>query len=181
MEELKRCSRCGVAKPRTAFYPRPNRPSGITSECKACLRQRVRRDRALHGDVINQRRRQRYAANPERKRAENKASYRRHAAKRRAEAKAYHQRNPGVTLASWHRVRARKAGTGGSWTWDEWQALCAQYGNRCLCCGATGPLTVDHVIPLERGGTNELSNLQPLCGGCNDRKGTRIIDYRSQG
>ena len=178
MEGMKRCSRCGVDKPRTEFYPRPNRPCGVTSECKACLRLRVQRDRALHGDEINQRRRQRHAANPARGRAQVMASYWRHADKRRAEARAYARQHPGVNLASWHRRRARWAGTGGSWTWDEWQALCAQYGNRCLCCGSRGQLTVDHVIPLQRGGSNDLSNLQPLCGACNDRKGTRTTDYR---
>ena len=177
MEE-KRCSRCGVDKPRTDFYPQPDLPSGVTSECKACLRQRVQRDRALHGNEINQRRRQRHAADPERKRAANRASYRRHVNKRRAATRAAYQKRPGDWVASWHRRRGRWAGTGGSWTWDEWQALCAQYGNRCLCCGSRGPLTVDHVIPLQRGGSNDIANLQPLCGACNDRKGTRPTDYR---
>lgn len=44
-------------------------------------------------------------------------------------------------------------------------------GRRCLLCGATEPLEVDHRIPLARGGTNDLENLQTLCAPCNRRKG----------
>ena len=43
-------------------------------------------------------------------------------------------------------------------------------GWRCRACGRPGRLEVDHVLPLERGGTNDLSNLQTLCPGCHIRK-----------
>ena len=47
-------------------------------------------------------------------------------------------------------------------------------GHRCLACATTGdernPLTIDHVIPLSHGGTNEQRNLQTLCWTCNMRK-----------
>lgn len=38
------------------------------------------------------------------------------------------------------------------------------------------PLTVDHIIPKSRGGGEELENKQPMCIGCNTRKGSRIED-----
>lgn len=74
------------------------------------------------------------------------------------------------------RARRRDAGT---YTNAEWNELCARYNHRCLCCGESRPLTVDHVIPLSRGGSNTIENLQPLCLSCNDRKGSRTIDYRT--
>lgn len=77
-----------------------------------------------------------------------------------------------------HRSRARRAGATGSFTLQEWRDLCAQFGNVCLCCKRTVPLTVDHVIPFSRGGTNNIDNIQPLCGTCNRRKGTKTTDYR---
>lgn len=43
----------------------------------------------------------------------------------------------------------------------------------CAHCGTTEKLTVDHVTPVARGGTNELENLQCLCLTCNSSKGAR--------
>lgn len=47
-------------------------------------------------------------------------------------------------------------------------------GYRCLHCGTRRRLTVDHIHPVSRGGTNDMSNLQTLCASCNSRKGERI-------
>jgi len=35
-------------------------------------------------------------------------------------------------------------------------------------------MTVDHIIPRARGGSNHTDNLMPLCEKCNSKKGTRI-------
>ncbi len=43
-------------------------------------------------------------------------------------------------------------------------------GLHCQHCGATSDLTIDHITPLVRGGSNELDNLQILCKSCNSRK-----------
>lgn len=48
----------------------------------------------------------------------------------------------------------------------------------CLCCGSFNNLTVDHVIPICKGGSSEDENLQTLCRKCNNLKGNRIRDYR---
>lgn len=45
--------------------------------------------------------------------------------------------------------------------------------HKCQCCGSTEHLTIDHIIPLARGGSNDLDNLQILCRSCNSRKGAR--------
>lgn len=41
---------------------------------------------------------------------------------------------------------------------------------RCVRCGTTERLTVDHRLPACRGGTNAMANLQTLCFRCNHRK-----------
>jgi 5-methylcytosine-specific restriction endonuclease McrA len=68
----------------------------------------------------------------------------------------------------------------GCFTRSEFKALCLRYGNVCLCCGKRRVLVPDHVIPLSRGGSNDISNIQPLCGKCNASKGARTIDYRKK-
>ena len=37
--------------------------------------------------------------------------------------------------------------------------------------------TVDHVVPQSRVGTDNLENLQLLCGACNSLKGDRLQEY----
>lgn len=73
-----------------------------------------------------------------------------------------------------------KRASSGSHTHAEWLALCDAYGNRCLRCGEEKPLTRDHVVPVARGGGNEISNIQPLCRSCNSAKGVSTTDYRPQ-
>jgi len=46
-------------------------------------------------------------------------------------------------------------------------------GPKCKTCGTTQNLTVDHIVPIYYGGTNDLDNLQILCKSCNSRKGIR--------
>lgn len=75
--------------------------------------------------------------------------------------------------------RARKAGSAGSHTGKDFMLLCLQTGMKCLCCGARGvKLSRDHIIPLCKGGSNSIDNIQPLCARCNRIKGVNIINYR---
>lgn len=67
-----------------------------------------------------------------------------------------------------------------AFTQAEWEALCTSYGRQCLACGATEPLTADHVVPRSKGGSLDISNIQPLCRSCNSAKGDREIDYRPE-
>ncbi|MDX9759503.1 MAG: HNH endonuclease [Bacteroidota bacterium] len=47
-------------------------------------------------------------------------------------------------------------------------------GHRCQYCGTTAaPLTVDHIIPKARGGTDSWENLVTACLACNNRKRDR--------
>jgi HNH endonuclease len=43
-------------------------------------------------------------------------------------------------------------------------------GYVCVDCDAAENLTLDHIVPLSRGGTNVLDNLRTLCGPCNHAK-----------
>jgi len=45
---------------------------------------------------------------------------------------------------------------------------------KCVYCNATKDITIDHVIPLIKGGSNDLENLQFLCRKCNSKKHTKM-------
>lgn len=94
---------------------------------------------------------------------------------------------PGQIVPVWDWLRQRPAydreaqlrRNGGHHTARQWKALCRRYGNRCLACRRQGvALTKDHIRPVSLGGTDDISNIQPLCRSCNSRKGAQHIDYR---
>jgi len=41
---------------------------------------------------------------------------------------------------------------------------------KCVLCGSTESLTIDHITSILRGGTNDDTNLQTLCNRCNAGK-----------
>src|SRR5260221_6487779 len=44
--------------------------------------------------------------------------------------------------------------------------------HKCSYCGSTCDLTIDHIIPVAKGGTSTIENLRTLCGRCNMSKGS---------
>lgn len=83
-----------------------------------------------------------------------------------------------------HKRRAIKKQNGGSFTVAEWEILKKQYNYICPICKEIEPkikLTIDHIIPLSKGGTNYIENIQPLCILCNNKKYTKIFGITPKG
>lgn len=57
---------------------------------------------------------------------------------------------------------------------DVRRAVYERDGHACLHCGATEPLTLDHIVPWSQGGEDAFENLQTLCLRCNASKGARV-------
>jgi len=53
------------------------------------------------------------------------------------------------------------------------------YNHRCASCGSENNLTLDHIIPLSKGGKHEIDNLQVLCRDCNFKKSDKVILYQA--
>ena len=118
---------------------------------------------------------------PERAREIARLAYERHREKRLALAARWAEANPQRKAAAEQRRRAAKRGTGGDGVEAvAWLALIAAAGGRCNYCGEIRRLTMDHRIPLSRGGRHEIANIIPACKPCNSRKNTRTEDeYRA--
>ena len=68
---------------------------------------------------------------------------------------------------------AQKRANGGGILKAEWDAKKLEYHFTCPKCGKKEPeikLSVDHIIPLSKGGKHCIENIQPLCKGCNSSK-----------
>lgn len=53
-------------------------------------------------------------------------------------------------------------------------AVYARDGGRCVYCGSTANLQLDHIIPFSKGGATSVENLQLLCRKCNLEKSNKI-------
>lgn len=114
--------------------------------------------------------------NPEKRAAWGAASYQRNSEKIKKAHREYYQKNPETFAAIRNRRRARFAGAEGSHSKQEIIALLVKQSCKCATCtiklkkSGEGIYHVDHIMPLAKGGSNWISNIQLLCPGCNLRK-----------
>jgi hypothetical protein len=99
---------------------------------------------------------------------------------RQGQHNQYLREHPELRLSYENARRARKTSAGGSFTPEEWIALCDKYEHKCVRCKRRRKLTADHVIPVSKGGTSSIENIQPLCKPCNSWKHTQSIDFRKE-
>jgi hypothetical protein len=66
--------------------------------------------------------------------------------------------------AEWQRRRKRM----------DVQALYERDDHKCVVCGTSEDLSLDHIFPKSRGGSHEPENLQTMCRPCNASKGARL-------
>lgn len=150
-----RCLHCGAAfvrvNPKRRYCSR-------TCQSRACSARNWRRYRA---------------EKPEVHRRISRDWARRNRDRMNAQYRAWAKRSPDKVRARMQRRRGRQRGAEGEFTDAEWKALVAAHDARCAYCGASVPLTVDHRIPLFRGGSNYIANILPACIRCNKRKACR--------
>lgn len=190
---FKRCGKCGCTKPATRqfFYARKKHRDGLDGRCKSCVLSSQKVYRAKNIEACRERCRAYASANKDAARdrfrkweSENKEA-------NRAKSRDWNRRNPDKVSEGWRKwiernperakelhvrssqcYRARKRGAPGNGaTLSE---LVLIHGPLCHLCKEATADTVDHVIPLSRGGSNYLENLKPACKSCNSRKGNRM-------
>lgn len=136
---------------------------------------------AENAEAIAATKREWRAANPEKVKEHRRESQKRNRASANERLKRWQARNPEKRLAEVHKRRARLAGAGGSYTAADIDAIrIAQTDKRgrvrCWICGKPMPAndqTIDHFIPLARGGSNDASNLHLVHSKCNSSKNAK--------
>jgi 5-methylcytosine-specific restriction endonuclease McrA len=92
---------------------------------------------------------------------------------------AWKRENPEKNRMHRHNRRARIEGNGGSYTTEELHDLWHKQNGFCFYCGELLYKTLnsvyhtEHMNPLSRGGSNDISNIVLSCADCNLRKGTK--------
>lgn len=162
------------------------------------LRESWRRQHEKHGEKRREYHREYMKNNPEMNRANvarwkkenpekvavNSARYReKYPEEIKERLRAYHKKNPHMGAASARRRRARLRGAEGSHTGAEIIALGKLQKWKCACCGKSikDGYDADHIVPLAKGGSNYISNIQLLCETCNRRKAAKDpIEWANQ-
>lgn len=88
----------------------------------------------------------------------------------------YRVKNPDKKRHLENRRRAKKFENGGSHTLAGRLEKFESLGNVCFYCKKPKPITVDHNIPLSRGGTDNIDNILPACRSCNSKKSAMTTD-----
>ena len=191
---VKTCSKCGLEQPESEYYLDRGRPRAV---CKTCFRAA----RKLYGQTHKE---ETAVAGRRYRQSEDGAAKRKawHAARaktpahkeymgqwaktpkgqaaRRGRVNRYAQTPKGRAANMRRRARRRSvlAGVVADLTADQWSEIVAEHGSCCAYCGAkftaSLPITVDHVIPLSKGGQHTAGNVVPSCKPCNSRKKDRL-------
>lgn len=125
-------------------------------------------------------------ANKEKIRVRVRAYYWENKEKERVRGIDYRRRNPEKVRAKNHRRRQTVAQAIGTFTPEETRDLFKRQKGKCYYCqcklinpdthkGTGEKAHLDHVVPLKRGGRNDISNLVWACAFCNASKGSKLV------
>lgn len=190
------CTRCKVDKDLGEFRTKKRGLYGRYSQCRTCEKElakiycsspeHLQRRRDAYCPTKEEkaaaaaRARAWYAANKDRVNAKAKAARDLDPTPNRERVKAWAKANPDKARdlqKKWifeHKdiVRKRYKECSNRLLQKDWPAILEMFGHRCAYClqPSDKPLTVDHIIPLSRGGEHSIENVVPACKSCNSRK-----------
>lgn len=173
VETHRRCSKCSETKPIESFYRNRNSRGGRLASCKVCQNAATRECREKNPGYLESKRRWR-RENPEKVRAHKRAEYARDAEKIKARVQRWRHAKPDMHRANNLRRRALECSAAGAGytTSQHIEMRFAMWGGKCRYCGCVAS-SVDHRIPLVRGGSHWPANLVPCCTSCNSKKNSK--------
>ena len=140
------------------LWKRPKRSPEAKRAQKARARLRQKQaDPKGYAKKIAEKRARRHAANP---------------AVRREQRRRWKRQNPEQRAVTRQRHKLKRRGVPGKHTVAELRARYAEQEGRCFWCreALSDDYHRDHVIPVSKGGTNDIRNIVLACAPCNVRK-----------
>lgn len=96
-------------------------------------------------------------------------------AAKRSATRDHYVRNQLYFLEKAERRMVQKARDRRTITSRDIARLVARHDGKCAYCDKPGPVELDHVVPLARGGRHAIGNLLPACMRCNRSKNARLL------
>jgi len=164
---MKACSTCKRDQPLSHYSACSKVKSGLNARCKSCEKLRHKKDYEANKDYNLEWARQYRQDNYERRleieresRQKNKERYR--------PSKNARQRVRNKILAEKKYLILDKE-------------LRRIYKSPCFKCGSTENQSLDHIIPISRGGNHSVGNIMTLCFTCNASKNAKLLsEWRNQ-
>lgn len=195
--EGKTCSACKIEQPLENYSKDSTQPTGLNYQCKAC-RSFINKKAYLADKTVTETHQTCTLCLTEKELCEfykdSRGVYGRMSKCKNCHNKicsANNKKNPEASKASaarWRKnnpekIKAKNSATKSRrrkserklFSHDDWQSILRQYHLSCAYCGCGGDLTMDHVVPLIRGGRHSVGNIIPACRSCNSSKGRKFI------
>lgn len=184
MSPLRICTVCFSEKPLNEFRTDRRLSSGHGTKCKVCCAEECKKWRKtsptarkkrvrllpLNPRIRKQKRRpySYYKARNAKWRAANPE-------KHRQSGKKWRERNKDKVRALDHAKRAKRCAVEGKHTASQIRDLLKKQKGRCINCKVNieSRYHIDHIIPISRGGSNWITNIQLLCPPCNISKSAK--------
>jgi 5-methylcytosine-specific restriction endonuclease McrA len=174
----RQCGRCKETKPIEAFSPNKNGAFGRQSTCKACSNVMAKERWAAKKAARPPKVRPTQEETSAKAREYSAAHYAANKERKQALAREWKRNNPGKMVDYNHRRRARKYAVAyekidavkvaerDNWTC----ALCCLSVNPALKFPDPGSRSMDHIVPLVKGGAHTYDNIQLAHFLCNNLK-----------
>lgn len=179
---MRECNFCHISQPLTEFNRAAHLRDGLGYKCKSCVRAWSLNYRKANAAIIRIKKAAYQLAHPEQRRAGEIRYYNRHRKRcgicvarrvsvRRRIDPMFRQKK--IDLCRAHYLKRYGSPAGLAALFDSQLGRCA---NPACAKSLKEGCHVDHIMPVARGGSNDLRNLQFLCPSCNHRKSDRHPD-----
>jgi len=166
----KTCTKCWVKKPVKEFSVARHHTDGLKSHCKVCVRSSIKTYRKTKKGKKAQ---HKYYGSDKSKEScakyyaseKGKAWHRKYRASEKGKAASY--------KGCFKHNALKRAATISPVDEDAVYKMCDY---TCTYCGSTEKLSLDHIIPLSKGGPHAQSNLTVACRSCNSSKNATPLD-----